>query len=265
MLVLAISSSTSCHSAALADGTSLLAETFVGTPQRHAEFLPKVIADLFEYSGRVPSEIDAVSVDVGPGQYTGLRAGMAAAKAIGLALGKPLIPVPSLWAIAHRACSSIGPQVIVVSDARRKEIYWQIFPPLIEELASALLLKSDRTGYSGEDAIKLGRIEDFVDDLQALKERLGDYVIAGEGGKLYRDEIAHRISERMGIEPPRVLDDYDHPTASAVARAAHALTNHEPKIAIPPENVPAIYMRAADAVRIGDRRAASMISEEVFI
>lgn len=243
----------------------MLAEVLVGRPSRHAEFLAKAIAEVLSYGGRSPREIDAVAVDVGPGMYTGLRAGIAAAKAFGLAVSRPLIPIPSLWAIGYRVSRVVGPEVVVVADARRKEVFWQVLPPSIEELVPALLQSRGGAQGPADIGLELGRIEDLVAGLESLGSRLARYTVAGEGGRLYRDEILREISVRTGIEPPRFLDDMEYPPASAVAAAARTVANLEPRIAVAPENVRAIYMRAADAKRASAARIVSLVPDEVFI
>ena len=66
------------------------------------------------------TEIDAVVVGCGPGPFTGLRIGMATAAAFGHALGVPVYGVCSLDAIGGQTTG----EVLVVTDARRREIYW---------------------------------------------------------------------------------------------------------------------------------------------
>ena len=124
-VILAFDTSSALSSVAvLADGT-VLAERSHLDPRRHAE----VIGDLFAHVRPFvdPSNLDAVVCGVGPGPYTGLRVGIAAALAAGAAWQRPVVGVCSLDAIAlaHQASAerARGP-VCVATDARRSEVYW---------------------------------------------------------------------------------------------------------------------------------------------
>jgi len=86
----------------------------------HAELLtPNIIAAVVD-SGLKLTDMDAVVVGCGPGPFTGLRVGMATAAAYGHALGVPVYGVCSLDAIGMRTAG----EVLVVTDARRREVYW---------------------------------------------------------------------------------------------------------------------------------------------
>ena len=86
----------------------------------HAEQLtPNIVAALRD-AGVGVDQLDAVVVGCGPGPFTGLRVGMATAAAFGHALGVPVRGVCSLDAIAADATG----EVLVVTDARRREVYW---------------------------------------------------------------------------------------------------------------------------------------------
>jgi tRNA threonylcarbamoyl adenosine modification protein YeaZ len=93
--------------------------------RQHAELLmPGVLAACSEI-GVKPTDLDAIVVGVGPGPFTGLRVGMVTAAALGDALGLPVHGVPTLSAIAA-SLDADGP-VVVLSDARRREVYWAVF------------------------------------------------------------------------------------------------------------------------------------------
>jgi len=88
----------------------------------HAEVLtPQVLACLAEL-GKAPADLDAVVCGDGPGPYTGLRVGMATAAAFADALGIEVHGVCSLDGIA--AAAGVSEELLVVTDARRKEVYW---------------------------------------------------------------------------------------------------------------------------------------------
>ena len=126
MLVLAVDTATPAVTAGVVEltdaGAELLAGRVTVDARAHAEVLtPQVLACLAEL-GRTPTDLDAVVCGDGPGPYTGLRVGMATAAAFGDALGIPVHPVCSLDAIA-REVAHPG-ELLVVTDARRREVYW---------------------------------------------------------------------------------------------------------------------------------------------
>jgi tRNA threonylcarbamoyl adenosine modification protein YeaZ len=119
-LVLTIDTSTPAVTAGVVADGELLAERVSVDARAHAERItPNVLAALAD-AGRSMADLDAVVVGCGPGPFTGLRVGMATAAAYGHALGIPVYGVCSLDAIGGRTSG----QVLVVTDARRREIYW---------------------------------------------------------------------------------------------------------------------------------------------
>lgn len=124
-LVLAIDTATPAVTAGVvrldrATGATTLAERISRDPRAHAETLtPNVIAALAD-AGLAMADLDAVVVGCGPGPFTGLRVGMATAAAYGHALGIPVFGVCSLDGIGVQTTG----EVLVVTDARRREVYW---------------------------------------------------------------------------------------------------------------------------------------------
>ncbi|MDJ0392711.1 tRNA (adenosine(37)-N6)-threonylcarbamoyltransferase complex dimerization subunit type 1 TsaB [Rhodococcus sp. G-MC3] len=100
----------------------VLASRVVVDARLHAEILTPNIVECLTDAGLTASDLDAVVVGVGPGPFTGLRVGMATAAAFGDALGIPVHGVCSLDAIAAELPS--GSETLVVTDARRREVYW---------------------------------------------------------------------------------------------------------------------------------------------
>ena len=100
--------------------SEVLAERVTKDPRAHAECLtPNVLAALADASLSM-GDLDAVVVGCGPGPFTGLRVGMATAAAYGHALGIPVFGVCSLDGIGGQTRAD----VLVVTDARRREVYW---------------------------------------------------------------------------------------------------------------------------------------------
>jgi tRNA threonylcarbamoyl adenosine modification protein YeaZ len=119
-LVLAIDTATPAVTAGVVADGELLAERVTVDPRAHAERItPNVLGALAD-AGRGMADLGAVVVGCGPGPFTGLRVGMATAAAYGHALGIPVYGVCSLDAIG---CQTSG-ETLVVTDARRREVYW---------------------------------------------------------------------------------------------------------------------------------------------
>ncbi|WP_030104440.1 tRNA (adenosine(37)-N6)-threonylcarbamoyltransferase complex dimerization subunit type 1 TsaB [Actinoalloteichus caeruleus] len=100
----------------------VLAGEPVFAARSHAELLTPRLRAAATAAGVEFGEVDALVCGVGPGPFTGLRVGMVTAAALGHALGRPVHPVGTLDGVAA-AVVSPGP-FLVVSDARRREVYW---------------------------------------------------------------------------------------------------------------------------------------------
>ncbi|HEY9312791.1 tRNA (adenosine(37)-N6)-threonylcarbamoyltransferase complex dimerization subunit type 1 TsaB [Williamsia sp.] len=92
------------------------------TTRGHAEILTTRILECLDEAGLARADLDAVVVGQGPGPFTGLRVGLATGAAFGDALGLPVHGVCSLDAIAAQATDVAS--LLVVTDARRREVYW---------------------------------------------------------------------------------------------------------------------------------------------
>ena len=124
-IILAIDTATPAVTAGIVklDGIEVLAERVTVDARAHAEQLtPNVLAALAD-AGLTVDDLGAVVVGCGPGPFTGLRVGMATAAAYGHALGIPVHGVCSLDAIGIESAGTVS-EVLVVTDARRREVYW---------------------------------------------------------------------------------------------------------------------------------------------
>jgi tRNA threonylcarbamoyl adenosine modification protein YeaZ len=124
-IILAIDTATPAVTAGIVklDGIEVLAERVTVDARAHAEQLtPNVLAALADGKACV-GDLGAVVVGCGPGPFTGLRVGMATAAAYGHALGIPVHGVCSLDAIGIESAGTVS-EVLVVTDARRREVYW---------------------------------------------------------------------------------------------------------------------------------------------
>ncbi|MDQ4104233.1 MAG: tRNA (adenosine(37)-N6)-threonylcarbamoyltransferase complex dimerization subunit type 1 TsaB [Actinomycetota bacterium] len=127
MQVLALDTASSAVTAGLlrlpaAGSPEVLAERVIMDARAHGELLMPSIREVLAAAGASMRDLDAVVCGAGPGPFTGLRVGMVTAAALGDALSLPVYPVGSLDAIAYRA--GTGTPLLVVTDARRREVYW---------------------------------------------------------------------------------------------------------------------------------------------
>jgi tRNA threonylcarbamoyladenosine biosynthesis protein TsaB len=109
---------------------ALLAVESLAMARGHAEALMPLIARLMDQAGIEFLELDRIAVTVGPGSFTGLRVGIAAARGIALAAGRPAVGVSTLAAYAapHIAIDR-AETVAVAIDARNDQVYFQLFGP----------------------------------------------------------------------------------------------------------------------------------------
>jgi len=129
VLVLAIDTATPAVTAGLValtdEGVEERAARVVVDPRKHAELLMPLVLAACADAAVVLRDVEAVVVGAGPGPFTGLRVGMVTAAALGDALEIPVHGVCSLDAIAADTAHS-GP-LLVVTDARRREVYWAAY------------------------------------------------------------------------------------------------------------------------------------------
>ena len=113
------------------DGALLAAES---RPQRHghAEVLLPMVERVMAEAGLAPLQLDAIAAAVGPGRFTGIRVGLAAAHGIALATGARLVGVSSFAAVAARIADPSAPRsgnLLIALDSRRADLYVQLFGP----------------------------------------------------------------------------------------------------------------------------------------
>lgn len=122
MIVLALDTATPAVTAGIVrlEDLATLAERVTVDARAHAERLTPNVIEALAAAGLTMADLDAVVVGCGPGPFTGLRAGMATAAAYGHALGIPVHGVCSLDGIGRLTSGD----TLVVTDARRREVYW---------------------------------------------------------------------------------------------------------------------------------------------
>ncbi|MER3452588.1 MAG: tRNA (adenosine(37)-N6)-threonylcarbamoyltransferase complex dimerization subunit type 1 TsaB [Acidimicrobiia bacterium] len=230
MLILGIETATPQVGCAVGGHEGVLGSFHAARGQRHAETLAPAIDFVCRQIRVSLREIGAIAVDVGPGLFTGLRVGVATAKAMAQALRIPVVGVPSLDLLAfplrhtHRL-------IVPVIDARRGEVFYAFY-------------RQVPGGVQRVSEHQLGRPEDLASELLATGE---ECLVVGDGAMRYRG----RFEDVARIEFGGV--DSLYPSASALVTLAHAKALRE-EFVQPSALVP-LYLRRADAEINWQRRA----------
>jgi tRNA threonylcarbamoyladenosine biosynthesis protein TsaB len=108
-----------------------------------------MIAEMMEGAGLAFAAVDRIAVTLGPGTFTGVRSGIAAARAFALATGKPVVGMSSLAVMALRGESLVaarrgGRPLAIAVDARRGMVYFQLFTGDLDEVGPARLLTPEQ-------------------------------------------------------------------------------------------------------------------------
>lgn len=144
MKLLAIDTSNTVSSIALLDGNTLAYQYHDTMPSKQAEHLFPLIESAFRTTGYNYQALDAIAVTVGPGSFTGIRIGLAAARGIALATKLPVIGVTALeaaaWVAQQDASYKAGTPVLAALDARRNEVYAQVFLSPLQPISGAVLI-----------------------------------------------------------------------------------------------------------------------------
>jgi tRNA threonylcarbamoyl adenosine modification protein YeaZ len=122
-VLLAIDTSAGTSVAVVDRDAGILAELNEADTRRHAEVIGTLIRGALDESGIAVTDLSGVAVGMGPGPFTGLRVGIAAARAFALGIGRPVVPVVSHDGVAFGQAD----RVLVVTDARRREVYWSAY------------------------------------------------------------------------------------------------------------------------------------------
>jgi tRNA threonylcarbamoyladenosine biosynthesis protein TsaB len=185
-------------------------------PPGHSRELLPLVAESMERAGVGWADVDGIAVGVGPGTFTGLRIGVATARALATAAGLPVHPVSSLAALAAAARQADEPRVLALIDARRGELFAALF----------------------EDGRQV--VEPFAVRPEQLGQRAGvelaGAVAVGDGSLRFR-----QILEAAGVRVPPDGSELHVVRALHVCRLAAEVPAQHPEAVLP------TYIRDPDA------------------
>jgi tRNA threonylcarbamoyl adenosine modification protein YeaZ len=236
VLVLAIDTSSAAVSTDVVDVAggvvSILARRQTINARGHGEFLAPMIKAGVDEAGGTPAALGAVVVGTGPGAYTGLRVGLVTAAVMAEALGVPAYGVCSLDGIA--ACEHGEGDLLVITDARRKEVYWARYDARGDRI--------DGPNVSRPRDVPL----DGVSDLAGVGARLS---FQDRSRPNFQDRSRPNFPDRSR---PKLLDrDYVRP-ADLIGLALDRIRSGAASEPLTP-----LYLRRPDAVEPGVRKAVT--------
>lgn len=135
-------------SVCLADGENILATAVNPSEKESASWLHPAIQNLLRENNLQPGQLSAIAVSAGPGSYTGLRVGMAAAKGLCYALAIPLISINTLQMMAAAVKNPATDLLCPMIDARRMEVFTAVFDTALNEVSPSTNLILDESAFS---------------------------------------------------------------------------------------------------------------------
>lgn len=222
MLILGLETATVQVGCAIGGHEGVLASAHSSRGKRHAETLTPAIEFICRQARVDLSEISVVAVDLGPGLFTGLRVGVASAKAFAYALRVPMIGVASLDLLAFPV--RYTPRLIVAAiDARRGELFYAFY-------------RQVPGGVQRLSPHQVGTPDDLASELLASRE---ECLLVGDGALRYA-EVFEGLA-RVEIAEQGLA----YPSASSLVQLAHAQALREQFVK--PWDLRPLYLRKPDA------------------
>ncbi|WP_263729646.1 tRNA (adenosine(37)-N6)-threonylcarbamoyltransferase complex dimerization subunit type 1 TsaB [Cellulomonas sp. SG140] len=220
MPILALDTSSAVAVALLADDGTVLATRSDSEQRHHAELLAPMVQHVLADAGVDRTQLTAVVAGTGPAPFTGLRVGLVTARTMALALDVPAWGVPSVDALAATAARTAEPgaRVLVVTDARRREVYWAEYR-----------VDADRA------AEPIGGPDIAVPTTLVEHGRTTDALVVGRGAWLHHEALG--LTDEQPDDP--ALLDPDPAELGRLALARHAAG--QPLATTP------LYLRRPDA------------------
>ena len=222
MLVLGIETATPQVGVAIGGHEGVIASFHTARDRRHAETLAPAIQFLCAQTQLELNDIGVVAVDIGPGLFTGLRVGLATAKAVAHACKVPMIGISSLDLAAFPARFS-DRLIVSTVDARRGEIFYATY-------------RKTAGGIQRISEPHVDQPENVASQLAAHGE---DCLVVGDGAQRY----AETFEKMRGVEIGQ--EGFRFPNAGSLVELAHPRALREEFV--PASEVSPLYLRAPDA------------------
>jgi len=183
MRILALDSSGLVATVAILEDEQTVAEYTVNYKKTHSQTLLPMLDEIVKMTEFDLESIDAIAVAGGPGSFTGLRIGSATAKGLGLALGKPLIHVPTVDGMAYNLFGTNG-LICPIMDARRNQVYTGIY-----RFADEFEVVEQQMAIS---------VQELIDKLNVYGECV---TFLGDGVPVYAEQLLHGLSTVCRFAP----------------------------------------------------------------
>ena len=223
MLVLGLETATQSVGVAIGGPEGIIASFRSTRERRHAEALTPAIEFVCLQAQVDIGDVDVITVDMGPGSFTGLRVGLATAKALAYARHIPMVGICSLDLVAHPAAMMTQRIILSVIDARRGEVYYAMYQQVSGEVRRLI-------------EPRVGPLSDVVEQLRMVGE---DCLMVGDGAQRY----AHLLQE-SGVMTV-AGHGFRFPNAESLVEigAAKAMRGE----LVPESEIQPLYLRPPDA------------------
>jgi len=215
MKILAFDTTISSCTIALIDGNNLVTSSAESERARQVERLFPMIAECLAKANWRYQDLDALAVTTGPGSFTGVRIGIAAAKGLRLVTKLPVIAVSNLELIAwycHQTQSGNTHNILVVLDAKREQVFVQLFSGNAAPLAEPIMLYyKEVAAYAGEAPLLLAGdgkqlVADYLPNgvmIDDGEDRVNATMLAAAAAKFYakRGDADSQLAP-LYIRPP---------------------------------------------------------------
>lgn len=204
MKILALDSSGLVASVAYLDGEILKAEYSVNHKKTHSQTLMPMLDEICKMAEVDLKEIDAIAIASGPGSFTGLRIGSATVKGLSYALGKPIVEIPTVDALAYRMYGN-GGIICPIMDARRSQVYYGLYEfwsGKVKKDKHYLYGAPNASGYSMKVLCEADAID--IEGLCNKLNKMGESVaFVGDGVPVYKDRIEKLLKVDYNFAPPQ--------------------------------------------------------------
>ena len=239
MKIIALDSSGTTATVAIAEPGRLLAEYTADNGMTHSQTLLPMLDAITKLSGTRMDEIEGVAVAGGPGSFTGLRIGSATAKGIALTLKKPVISVPTLEALAYNVYGSPG-LICPMMNARREQAYTALYR--FAEKNEDGLIRFELEILRDQTAAD---VREWCKEISAYGEKI---LFLGDGADDFRKILTDAVTVPFCFAPFH----QNRPRAAALARRAFEYLE-EGKAQPGKEHRP-VYLRQSQAEREREAR-----------